>query len=94
LIDQDEEKTMLALKTPSSHIAHGLACAPSLWASLAHAHPGEHGHSFWQALAHMLTEPDHLAGIAVAVLIAAWGVYRLRKASAARARRSHRPTQE
>jgi hydrogenase/urease accessory protein HupE len=94
LIDQDQEKPMLALKIRPNRIACALACAAALSASVAHAHPGDHGHAFWEAFAHMLTEPDHLAGIALAVLVAAWGLHRLRDASAARARRPQRSTEQ
>lgn len=41
------------------------------------AHPGDHGLSVLGSLAHLLTEPDHLAMIAGAVIVAAvawrWG---------------------
>ena len=45
-------------------------------ASPALAHPGDHGTS---GLAHLLTEPDHLAILALAGLVVAFVVYRARR---------------
>ena len=44
--------------------------------SLALAHPGDHG---GQAVWHFLTEPDHLAILALAGLVVAFVVYRVRR---------------
>jgi hypothetical protein len=41
------------------------------------AHPGDHGHDWLMAARHLLSEPDHLAGIFVAI---AAGLYALRRA--------------
>lgn len=42
------------------------------------AHPGEHRQGLLATLVHLLTEPDHLAMAAIALLIGIWGVRRLR----------------
>jgi hydrogenase/urease accessory protein HupE len=42
------------------------------------AHPGEHHQGLLATLRHLLTEPDHLAMAAIAVLLGIWGVRRLR----------------
>lgn len=34
------------------------------------AHPGEHGSSWFAAALHLLSEPDHLAGLAIGLLVA------------------------
>lgn len=41
----------------------------ALFASAAQAHPGEHHGNLLTSLWHLLTAPDHLAMIAVAVVI-------------------------
>ena len=49
---------------------------------LAHAHPGEHGHDWLAALLHLVSEPDHLAGIVLAVgviAVLAWRGLRRKK---------------
>jgi hydrogenase/urease accessory protein HupE len=47
---------------------------------IAHAHPGQHGHDWLAALMHLVSEPDHLAGIALAVgVVAALVMRRLRR---------------
>jgi hydrogenase/urease accessory protein HupE len=38
-------------------------------AGVAMAHPGDHEFSFLSSVAHILSEPDHLAMIAVAVIV-------------------------
>jgi hydrogenase/urease accessory protein HupE len=38
--------------------------------TLAWAHPGDHGHQWLLAVMHLLTEPDHLAGIGLVAVIA------------------------
>jgi hydrogenase/urease accessory protein HupE len=37
--------------------------------SVAFAHPGEHGMTVLNSLWHLLTEPDHLAMIAVGIIV-------------------------
>lgn len=54
-----------------------LALAASTGSALAH--PGEHGFSVIGSLAHLLTEPDHLAMMAM-VAAAGYGVWRRGKA--------------
>jgi hydrogenase/urease accessory protein HupE len=76
---------MSPFKTVHSSLAHALVSGIALQAGTAWAHPGDHGHDFLHALMHMLTEPDHLAGIAIVILIAAFGLRRWRKAAASRA---------
>lgn len=48
----------------------------AMFASPAFAHPGDHSHA---ALLHMLTEPDHLALIALGTAVLAFVVYLVRK---------------
>jgi hydrogenase/urease accessory protein HupE len=50
-------------------------------AGSAFAHPGDHAFSLVGSLAHLLTEPDHLAMMGV-VALAAFGVWRWRKTKA------------
>jgi hydrogenase/urease accessory protein HupE len=52
-------------------IAVLIAMASPVW-----AHPGDHGTS---GLAHFLTEPDHLAILALTGLVVAFVVYRARR---------------
>jgi hypothetical protein len=52
----------------------------------ASAHPGDHGHDWLMAAWHLLSAPDHLAGIFIAL---AAGLYALRRARLRRAR--HNP---
>ncbi len=44
----------------------------------ASAHPGDHHQGLLATLIHLLTEPDHLAMAAIAILPGIWGVRRLR----------------
>jgi len=82
---------MTPLKTFRLSLARAFASGAMLLAGLAHAHPGDHGHDLWQAVMHMLSEPDHLAGIALVILVASFGLNRLRKSAAVRAERARRP---
>lgn len=50
-----------------------------LFAPLAHAHPGAHHGDFWAGIVHLLTEPDHLALIGLALLVGVFGYRRLRQ---------------
>ena len=43
------------------------------------AHDGDHGSNWFDALAHLLTEPDHLLGIVAAVLAVGWLVRKVRR---------------
>lgn len=52
-----------------------------LYSSHAHAHPGEHHMFFPSGIVHLLTEPDHLAMLLVAVLAGASGAYFYRRRS-------------
>jgi len=45
------------------------------------AHPGDHGSDWFHAVMHLLTEPDHLSMILLAVVAAVWGVRQLRRRS-------------
>ena len=40
----------------------------------ARAHPGDHGADWMHAVMHLLSEPDHLVAIALALAVAVWGV--------------------
>ncbi len=79
---------MSLFKTSPLGLTRVLAAMGALAGGIAHAHPGDHGDDLWHALIHLLSEPDHLAGIVLAVLIAGYGVKRMRKAAAARAQRA------
>lgn len=81
---------MNLFKTSPLSLARTITAGAALATGVAQAHPGDHGHSFWQAVVHLLSEPDHLAGIAFVILITGYGVKRLRKASAGRAQRAER----
>lgn len=50
-----------------------LASLVTLLPSSALAHPGDHHDA---SLAHLLTEPDHLAMIAVVVVVLGYAIYR------------------
>jgi hydrogenase/urease accessory protein HupE len=78
---------MSLFKTSPLGFTRALAAVGALAGGFAHAHPGDHGPDLWQAVVHLLSEPDHLAGLALVVLIAVCAVRRMRKASAARAQR-------
>ncbi len=49
------------------------AMLPLMFSSVAHAHPGEHHGTLFDAIVHLLTEPDHLAMAAIAVLVGVVG---------------------
>jgi hypothetical protein len=51
--------------------------------ALVSAHPGDHGHDWLMAAWHLLSEPDHLAGIFIALAL---GFYALRRTRARRNR--------
>ena len=71
---------------------HLRALVPLLAAcpAVALAHPGDHGSDWLQAVMHLLSEPDHLAGGALALVLAAWGTRALLRRRAAReAARDH-----
>ena len=51
---------------------------------IAFAHPGGHGSDWLQAVMHLLSEPDHLAGGALALAVAVWGLRALLRRRAAR----------
>jgi hypothetical protein len=55
-----------------------LASAPVL------AHPGDHGTEWLSAMLHILTEPDHLAGVLMAVAVACLVWHRTRNRAATR----------
>lgn len=48
---------------------------------VALAHPGHHGSDWLEAVMHLLTEPDHLSMILLAVVAAVWGIRQLRRRS-------------
>ncbi|HWR78511.1 MAG TPA: HupE/UreJ family protein [Thiobacillus sp.] len=56
-----------------------------LFSPLALAHPGEHHGGLLRAIAHLLSEPDHLAMALIAVVIGAAGARFYRRRAAARA---------
>jgi len=52
--------------------------------AIALAHPGDHGSDWLQALMHLVSEPDHLAGGILAAALAVWGIRALLRRRAAR----------
>jgi len=52
--------------------------------SFAYAHPGEHHGGMLNAIAHLLSEPDHLAMALIAVVAGVAGARFLRRRAAAR----------
>lgn len=54
-----------------------------LFSPFAYAHPGEHHGNILNAVAHLLSEPDHLATALIAVVVGVAGArfYRYRAAS-------------
>lgn len=67
-----------------------LAILPLLVSPLAHAHPGEHHGNLLNALAHLLTEPDHLVMAATAVLVGIAVARLYRRRSQTRVQDKHR----
>ncbi|OHE62064.1 MAG: hypothetical protein A2X71_10590 [Thiobacillus sp. GWE1_62_9] len=55
-----------------------------LFSPLAYAHPGEHHGNILNAVAHLLSEPDHLAMALIAVVIGVAGARFYRRRAAAR----------
>lgn len=51
------------------------------------AHPGGHGHMTWRELVQHFAEPDHLAFLALTVIVG-WLAFRLGRRIEARAQRS------
>lgn len=66
------------------------AILPLLFSPLAHAHPGEHHGYLMDGIVHLLTEPDHLAVAAVAVLAGFAGARFFRRRSQARTQDARR----
>jgi hydrogenase/urease accessory protein HupE len=50
-----------------------IAATSVLFSPLAHAHPGEHHGGILNAIAHLLSEPDHLAMALFAVVLGVLG---------------------
>lgn len=59
---------------------------PLLLSPLAHAHPGEHPGQMLAAIEHLLTEPDHLALAAIAIVVGIAGARLHRRRNQARVR--------
>jgi hydrogenase/urease accessory protein HupE len=66
------------------------AMLPLLFSPVAYAHPGEHHGTLLDAIVHLLTEPDHLAMAAIAVLVGVVGVRLHRRRSQVRAQDKRR----
>jgi hydrogenase/urease accessory protein HupE len=66
------------------------AILPLLFSPLAHAHPGAHHGNLLDGIVHLLTEPDHLAMAAVAVLAGIAGARFFRRRSEARSQDTRR----
>ena len=54
-----------------------------IFSPFAYAHPGEHHGNIFNAVAHLLSEPDHLAMALIAVVVGVAGarIYRRRAAT-------------
>ena len=76
------------------HAVPLLAALTSTYSIQVLAHPGDHGHDWLDAFLHLVTEPDHLAGIVLVALVAGFGVRRLRQGALRRADRATRPTDD
>jgi len=61
-----------------------------LFSPLVLAHPGEHHGGLLRAIAHFLSEPDHLAMALIAVVIGVAGARFYRRRAAARAQDTRR----
>lgn len=74
--------------TPTPSLRHAGAALPLLLAGSAFAHPHANAPAlgFFEGLVHMLSQPDHLAMLSVAVAVAVAGV------RAQRSRRANKPT--
>ncbi len=58
-----------------------------LFSPLAMAHPGEHHMGWLAGIAHLLSEPDHLAMLLLAVVVGAYGALALRRRARVNKRR-------
>jgi hydrogenase/urease accessory protein HupE len=56
-----------------------IAAFSVLFSPLAHAHPGEHHGGILDAVAHLLSEPDHLAMALIAVVAGVAGAWLYRR---------------
>ena len=63
-----------ALKESANLNAKLASVAIATLPSLAWSHPGDHGSDWLQAVMHLLSEPDHLAAAAIALIAAVVGV--------------------
>jgi len=61
---------MKIVSLPIAARAGLLSLSMTLTSTPVRAHPGQHGHDWLSAVMHLLTEPDHLAGIALVAVIA------------------------
>ncbi len=74
----ERPSTIRALSSPARRSLAAVALLGLLSAAgAAQAHPGDHGHDWFAALLHLLSEPDHLAGIVLAIGVI--GVLTLRR---------------
>ncbi|OYW40421.1 MAG: hypothetical protein B7Z35_01140 [Hydrogenophilales bacterium 12-61-10] len=61
-----------------------LAMLLVIFSPFAYAHPGEHHGGMLNAIAHLLSEPDHLAMAFIAVVVGVAGARFFRRRTAAR----------
>ena len=73
---------------PALMLAPMLALAPGL--ALAHPHH-QGGSALGASLAHLLSEPDHLAALLLPVVVAAIWIWRSRARAARKSRERHTP---
>jgi len=67
-----------------------LVMTSSLFATLAYAHPGEHHGGLLAGLLHLVSEPDHLALLLLAVAVGLSGAVAWRRRLKARKQAAHR----
>ncbi len=60
------------------------ALTMSIFSPLALAHPGEHHMGLLGGIAHLLSEPDHLAMLLIAAIVGISGAHALRRRAQAR----------
>lgn len=77
----------ITMTTPRLHLPYAAALRRQLTAgflaaglpAVALAHPGDHGSDWLHAAMHLLSEPDHLGMVLLAIAAAVWGVRLLRR---------------
>lgn len=68
-----------------------IAVFSALFSPFAYAHPGEHHADFLATIAHLLSEPDHLALALIAVAAGVAGARLYRRRAQSRSHNKHHP---